>query len=77
MDKEKLNGVETWEETLLSLYFCTEYKGRTPGSYKSKVKIYKAISFLMFYITAWEATQMTGTAKEINCSLVTNFSICS
>ena len=32
---------------------------------------------LMFFIPAREATQMTGTPKEINCSVVTNFCLCS
>ena len=51
------------EGTLLSLCFCTEYKSRTSGSCNSKVKIYKAISFLMFSITAWEATHDRNTKR--------------
>lgn len=65
------------EGTLLGLYFCTEYKGRTSGSCKSQANIYKAIHFVIFSITAGEATQVTGGPKEINCSLVPNFAVCS
>lgn len=64
--------------TLLHLYFCTEYKGRTSESCKSKVQIYRVIRFLMFSITVSEATQMTGKPEEIksSVSLIINFSIC-
>lgn len=52
------------EGTHLSLCFCMEYKGRTSGSCNSKVKIYKAISFLMFSITAWETTHDKNTKRD-------------